>query len=162
MQPDSRWHTNRVDRFKELCAGVKIISFRDMAEVMTTEFGVLFNRNMLIAKASRMGLEKASANAWSDRHRLREVGRKYVRRPRLSKASVTPMPEPEAPQMTADGVPASAVSFADLAAHHCRWPYGEGYAAVYCGADRMERGSDTPRAFCPYHCGIAYQPRNKP
>lgn len=48
-------------------------------------------------------------------------------------------------------VPATAVTFADLEDHHCKYPYGEGSSLKFCGAPV------TKRSYCEHHHKKCYR-----
>ncbi len=102
-------------------------------------------RNAVIGKRHRMGLESKSGlvnGRSAGTRKTRPTGRpRLPYRPRPSE--ITELPSDVSP---------CAVTFAELAPHHCRWPLAAG---DYCGAVKDEGCS-----YCRRHRRIAYvQPR---
>ncbi len=122
----------------------------DLPEKTASEAARILNktRNAIIGKRHRMGLESKSGMA-NGRGKL-----KGPRKPPLQWQRQPRRPRPLATELTdlPSDVSPCAVTFAELATHHCRWPLAAG---DYCGAVKDEGCS-----YCRRHRRIAFvQPR---
>lgn len=102
-------------------------------------------RNSVIGKLHRLGLGLMSQTRVSDDFHHRVF--KYQRRKKQTLSGRTKAYRFEvlAPLPREEQVPATAVTFADLEEHHCRFPYGEGLQMKFCGAKK------THQSYCDYH-----------
>jgi len=149
MKPGVDWDDKLIARFKALHRGGKR-SFKQIADMLSQEFGLKLTKNACIGKGRRLGLEQ---------------------RPRS-----TPKPEPEpkkrassTPELVPRPVVATAwrvdtpiltgcirITIYQLRQGVCHFPFGDRPPYAYCG-NTTARGMP----WCPHHQTVVY-PRGAP
>lgn len=145
------WPPEKIDELKRLWALGMTCS------QIAAELGDV-SRNAVIGKAARMGLAPRLGHT-----RARPNGRKgsgsftlppksHLTGAALTKPKLAASPIPTNAEDLARS-PASLVQFADLEAHHCRWPIGEVGTPTFgfCG---HQRATGHP-SYCPGHAARA-------
>lgn len=151
LHPRSDWTDERIDTLKKLYA--ENFSAGEIAAV----FGGI-TRNAVIGKLHRLGIRRGIK-----KHPNSVVGWRKRRVPTL-RAAPKPQPRPDiAPACEAADLPPDhspcAVTFAELAEQHCRWPIGDPQSPDFrfCGAPKID---DAP--YCARHARLAYAGKGAP
>ena len=138
-------------------------SARDIANALSSEFGMPFTREAVIGKYTRLGL--AATRAKPARSEAAPKGLKERKPPKRRPAPVEHRPPAlevvriaAAPVMelpaVLGGVPLIPEGSASLPCTACRWPlWGETRTGMVCGATCKDG-----KPYCADHCRIAYQP----
>ncbi len=117
-------------------------------------------RNSVMGKINRLGLHNRRQGVSGNeiRPRITKASPRRKRKQRFKERKPTQleiaehMACTEATNLPPDQSPC-AVSFVDLAFHHCHWPIEPDVGPMmYCGADKMDGGP-----YCPRHHRIGYQ-----
>ena len=144
------WETTPglLERYLELQADEKCISYSVMATMLSDEFNIALTKNSLIGKGRRLGLKlRKSPNI---------KGRKPPHRRRFK---VKPAPDaPLAPDLPPrnDGQP---LTLYQLGSCDCRWPLGEVSDRppyLFCG-----QATEIGFSYCPKHHGISHSTPRK-
>lgn len=160
------WTDARNERLKDLWPDAKT-SATNIAEILNREFPEeqQVSRSAVLGRASRLNLQKrrevgraeAVANGGSAAPRARTSSRPTMDFKRRRSANVVQLPPFP---FRGDPTPAEPeprhVTLLELNADTCRWPIGDPHSRdfYFCGAV-----PEIDRAYCPFHCRIAYQPR---
>jgi GcrA cell cycle regulator len=129
-------------RLVELHASPERWSCREIASMLSKEFGVELTKNSIIGKAHRMRLPQ------------RELGpiRAEEKQPRRRIRVDAPIPPPP-PRPAYTGL----ITIYQLRDYvDCKWPIGENLPFLYCGKQQIEG-----RVYCLDHCSMAYHAPGK-
>lgn len=122
---------------------------RDIAEMLSKEFGIKVNRNMILGKARRMELPP---RAMASPKKSVETSAGELGAPAKGPALKPPIPLPVREPVTF----ANGVDIWGLRENSCRWPDAQhGIAIVYCG-EPVEPGQRV--CFCAAHRKLAFLP----
>jgi GcrA cell cycle regulator len=162
----TNWAPSHCDALREYHA--KGMSYSEAAAAINAKFGTAYTRNAAIGRGKRMGL--AGPETPKDSHRVPHspcAPRLHRSRKRRAAKPVQPKsvrpkrarPKPEQPRpaltcvepvkLRCVGIKPRLLSFADLEAGDCRYPYGgdkDGEAITFCGHPRREGSS-----YCTAH-----------
>lgn len=148
------WTDAKIARLKVLHAEGGL-SAAEMAYRMNRDFHTSFSRNAIIGKLHRIGLrttrpQRTAEEIAERKNEQRRVRRAAQRKPLLDHAEDIMQAEPcDLPPDSSE----FAVTFAQLAEPHCRWPIGDPSSddLRYCGAEKMADGP-----YCARHHRLAY------
>lgn len=150
----SVWNDERLARLRLLWAD---FSGLQIAQKMTSEYGVTFTRNSIIAMVQRLALtsdgkskggrprETDPAKLAERRAKTAATARAYAEKQKLRRV---------APQIEDFAIPTpQRKTLMELGAHDCRWPVGDPKKDLFffCGAVAEEN-----KPYCSSHCARAY------
>ena len=148
----TRWSTERIDDLKrDWAAGYTATEIKERIPGTT--------RNSILGKINRLGLHNRRQGVRGNeiRPRITKASARKPRKQRFKERKPTQLERAEqlacteATNLPPDQSPC-AVSFVDLAPHHCRWPIEPTTGPMmYCGADKMDGGP-----YCGRHHRITY------
>ena len=129
---DTVWQLDVVERLASLLYDGKL-NRRDVADILSEEFGVRITKGAVIGYCNRSGVKKAPV--YSKKRR--------PRRPPLTRPVVLPPSKRGAYRLT------------DLNVSMCKWPTGDRPPYLYCGepADVL--------SYCKKHAAVAFRPVGK-
>ena len=151
MPVSGAWPNERFEALKELIAqGLSAGAIADTLGI---------SRNAVIGKVHRTGdlaFKRGPGAANEDERKRRRNDAARNRRQRLHKEEQAVPKYRTEPQPLTElevEIAAHAVTFEELAEHHCRWPISGADAVVlYCGGDAV---AGLP--YCARHCWMAYR-----
>lgn len=134
------------------------LSYSQAAAKINAEFRTSYSRNAAIGRGNRIGLKSLCPNYAGERKPRRKKGYVtadgIVERTRRRKAKPQQFACDETGHRVADVVPLH-LSLIDLDVGQCRWPYGDGSAALpytFCGCEQFEGSS-----YCANHVALSTQ-----
>lgn len=152
---DNTWTNERIALLREYYPKMRS---RDVADRISRETGLSMNKNQIIGKAGRMGLQSFKPQAASVPKGSRQ--QRGPRRYRILRqnAQATARTSREAIMSAAEPSVEHRKTIFELGNHDCRWIYGEPKVnPFYCGMP--EADLDERRPYCNFHHAIAFQHR---
>lgn len=141
---DVDWTAKRMARLRKLCAR-KDLSFGDIANLLSREWGIVVPRNGCIGKAHRMGIKRRAGPGHRPAHQqpsepVSEPMPQIWPRWRVEFANIA------RPQPTDGKI---RYELHQLDGNMCHWPYGDRAPYWFCGQ------ATNGRSYCAFHTGIA-------
>jgi hypothetical protein len=114
-------------------------SFLEIAEILSTEFGIPVSRNAVIGRAKRMRLPKRAP-----------APRIAAKQPPVTACVVNVRIDPPPPRPSRIPGKSRNLTIYQLRDGCCRWPYGHKAPFRFCG-----RATLTGSSWCPQHAALA-------
>lgn len=143
---DVEWTEKRMARLRKLCAR-KDLSFGDIANILSREWGITVPRNGCIGKAHRMGISRRPGPGGSGR-RPRRPSEPATQAPVENVLRIWPRWRVDVP-VDSPGLGKGKYTLTQLDGNMCHWPFGDRAPYLFCGAPTAGR------SYCAFHTGIA-------
>lgn len=154
----SAWTEEAEDLLVKLWSEKKQSGF--IIKAMEDELGIIFTRNAIAGKVSRMKLEghrQTSRNSERPIHHKPKKDNTHLARntPRKKKHNDGIIQPPRVQQEVIIPTQPLKVSLLELTSNTCRWPLGTPGDRDFCFCGLPPKDG---LPYCPDHCQIAYQP----
>ena len=144
------WTDRLVARFKVLLEQFPRLSYSQIADQLTEEFGIPLTKNSCIGYGRRIGVPKRQPPVRTPRVRLARRARPRPRlpgppKPRVPKLHLPKPVEPPPPRQF------EKLLIWQLGSGECRWPVNDDSPFLFCGRPQLENCS-----YCLPHARLSY------